>query len=185
MKTASHAFALITLALWPAFGVAKSQTIRIEVSGPTLAQPLEITDRSILSRFNFWNGPGVAVNGRPIHLRARDLERIGAFIDWPRGQLKEVPSGVQPFEVTFHQRATGNHARYVIRYAFDPPKAGGYIHLPGESDGDVYRANVFSIVHGVEGHWFHASPAWERVVRPLIERAMDGARVTSPAAASR
>jgi hypothetical protein len=176
MKTALHAFALITLALWCACASAKSETIRIEVRGPTLAQPLEIADRSILGRFNFWNGPGVGVNGRPVHLQPENLERIGAFIDWPRGQLKDIPSGLQLFEVIFHQRATGAHARYVIRYAFEPAKAGGYIYLPGRSDGDAYRANVFSIAHGVEGNWFHSSPAWERLVRPLI---------TSQAAASR
>jgi hypothetical protein len=37
-------------------------------------------------------------------------------------------------------------------------------------DGEVYQRNVFSIVHGVEGNWFYASPAWERSVRPLIQQ---------------
>lgn len=185
MNTLVRAFAFAALVLSSTFTWAKSQTIRLEVTGPRLAQPLEITDRTILRRFNFWNGPGVGVNGQPAHLESQNLERIGAFIDWPRGQLQTAPSGIQAFEVTFHQRATGQHARYVIRYAYDPAKAGGYIYLPGRSDGDVYRANVFSIHHGVEGHWFHSSPAWERIVRPLIEHAIDGVRVTAPAAASR
>jgi hypothetical protein len=185
MKTAVRALALTTLALWSTSASAKSQTIRIEIAGPGLAQSLEITDRGILRSFNFWNGPGVAVNGQPVHLQKDNLERIGAFIDWPRGPLAGTPSDELRYEVTFHQRATGAHARYVIRYAFDPAKPGGFIYLPGPPDGAVYRDNVFSIVHGVEGNWFHSSPAWERLVRPLIERAADGARVTSPAAVSR
>jgi hypothetical protein len=36
----------------------------------------------------------------------------------------------------------------------------------------MYERNVFSIGHGVEGNWFHASPAWEKYVRPRIAEAV-------------
>jgi hypothetical protein len=34
-----------------------------------------------------------------------------------------------------------------------------------------YGLNVRSIFRGVEGKWFRAWSAWERVARPLIEKA--------------
>lgn len=176
MKTALRALAVTSLALWSTSASAKSETIRLEIAGPGLAQPLEITDRTILHSFSFWNGPGVSVNGEPVHLTPESLESQGAFIEWPRGQLEEAPAGLPTYEVTFHQRASGKHARYVIRYAFDPAKEGGYVYLPGPRDGAVYRDNVFSIYHGVEGNWFHSSRAWERLVRPLITSAPAASR---------
>lgn len=179
MKSVLYAFALATLVLASAPASPKTQTVSIEISGASLATPLEITDAAILARFNIWNGPGVAVNGRPIHLDPDNQERIGAFIDWPRGVVSILPSALQRYDVVFHQGGREPmhewHRRYVVRYAYDPATEGGYIYLPGRNDGDDYKRNTFSISHGVEGNWFHSSAAWERLVRPLIEKAMAAA----------
>lgn len=82
MKHVLYAFTLATLVLASAPASSKGQTERIEISGASLATLLEITDAAILDSFNIWNGPGVRVNGQPVHLDPSNLERIGAFIDW-------------------------------------------------------------------------------------------------------
>jgi len=58
----------------------------------------------------------------------------------------------------------------VVFYAFMPGAEQGYVYLPGKSD-EWWTLNVRTIFRGVEGNWFHAWSAWERVARPLIEKA--------------
>lgn len=174
MKAISRPLLVVTLALVSTLAWPKSQTIKLEIVGPGLIEPLEITDRTLLGRFSIWNGPGVRVNDRPIHLEPGNREQIGAFIDWSRGTVPQQPYGSALYTVTFLQggreRMHDWHRRYMITYAYDPSSEDGYIYLPGPKDGEVYQRNVFSIVHGVEGNWFYASPAWERSVRPLIQQ---------------
>jgi hypothetical protein len=180
MKTVLCGFAVAALALASAPASPKSQTIKIEISGASLATPLEITDAGILDQFSIWNGPGVRINAQPVHMEADNQERIGAFIDWPRGKVPMKPFGLQRYDVIFHQGGREPmhdwHRRYVVRYEYEPSTEGGYIHLPGPNEGDDYERNVFSIGHGVEGSWFHSSAAWERLVRPLIEKAVAAGR---------
>lgn len=153
---------------------AKDAIDRIEIRGTGLESPIEITDRAIVSAFSIWIGPGVRVNGQPVHLDPDNTE--GMFIDWPKGMSGEVPPGLERFDVTFWLEsapvAREMHGWYVFTYGFDRSTAGGYIHLPGKDD-DGYRRNVSSIIHGVEGNWFHSSARWEDLVRPLIEKASD------------
>jgi hypothetical protein len=174
MKAISRTLLVVTLVLVSAFAWSKSQTIRLEIVGPGLIKPLEITDRALLDHFSIWNGPGVRVTDRPVHLEPGNREQIGAFIDWSRGTVPQQPYGSALYTVTFHQggreRMHDWHRRYMITYAYDPSSENGYIYLPGPKDGEVYERNVFSIVHGIEGNWFYASPAWERSVRPLIQQ---------------
>lgn len=166
---------------------AKGKTVRIEITGASLATPLEITDAAILGRFNIWNGPGVEVrdaNGRPI---PEDEERSGAFIDWRRGIVSIQPSALESYHVVFyhefrehmHESVAADRTpepRYVVRYAYDPAADGGYIYLPGRKDGDAAKRNWSLMYHpGVEGNWFHSAPAWEQLVRPLIEKAVAAA----------
>jgi hypothetical protein len=175
MKNLLSALALVALVFASAPASSKTRTIRIEISGAPLATPLEITEATILSSFSIWNGPSVRVNGKPIHMEPGNQERIRAFIDWPRGTVSSRATGLQRFQVTFHQGGREGmhewHRRYVVIYEYDPSAQGGYIYLPGRDDGEDYKRNVFSIGHGVEGNWFHSSPAWERLVRPLIDKA--------------
>lgn len=176
MKNALCTLAFVALTLAAAPASPKSQTIRIEIDSSTLAAALEISDPAVLNRFSIWNGPGVRVNDQPVHIEPDNQERIGSFIDWPRGMVSMRSSGLQQYDVTFHQggreRMHEWHRRYVVRYAYNPSTEGGYIYLPGPTDGDDYKRNVFSIVHGVEGNWFHSSATWEQLVRPLIEKAV-------------
>ena len=187
MKNVVYAFTLATLVLASAPASPKGQTVRIEISGASLATPLEITDAAILGRFNIWNGPGVEARDANGRLIPEDEERSGAFIDWRRGIVSLQPSALQAYHVVFyhefrehmHESVAADRTpepRYVVRYAYDPAADGGYIYLPGRKDGDAAKRNWSLMYHpGVEGNWFHSAPAWERLVRPLIEKAVAAA----------
>jgi hypothetical protein len=158
MKRFACALAAVALSLLSATAFSKSVTVKLEIVGPGLTEPLEISDRAVLDRFSIWGSPG---------------------IDWSRGVVPP-PEGVKLYTVTFHQAGREPmhdwHRRYVVMYAVDARTLSGYVYLPGPKDGEVYERNVFSIVRDVEGNWFHASPAWERSVRSLLERAIYAAR---------
>lgn len=167
MKTFACALAAVVLLLSSPCVSAKSRTALIEVAGPAATPALEISDAAVLKLFSIWNGPGVSINGE-----RQTGAQPGAFIDWSRGAATR-PSTTQRFTVTFHQDGGVNmddrHRKYVVTYAFDSD-GQGYIYLPGRQDGELYARNTFSIVHGVEGGWFHASPTWERAVGPLVRQ---------------
>ena len=170
MKAISYSLVFAMLLAVSGSAWSKSQTIKLEIVGPGLVSPIEITDRAIIDLFSIWSGPGSTPSGSaPI-----DLEQNRAFIDWSRGIVQQ-PVNPTLYTVTFHQGGREQmheyHKRYVVTYAYDPASAQGYIYLPGPKDGDVYKRNVFSIVHDIEGNWFYASPNWERYVRPLIRKA--------------
>jgi hypothetical protein len=154
-----HAFAVVLIAslVFSSTTFAKSETFKLEVSGPGLSQPLVITEPEILDRFSIWGSPG---------------------IDWSRGTVSAALQA-QRYTVTFHQRGREPmhewHRRYVITYGIDTATGEGYVYLPGPDDGEVYKRNTFSIFRDVEGNWFHASKEWETSVRPLIKRASNGA----------
>ncbi len=173
-QTGAALFVGVALLATSTPAAAKGVLARIEVRGDTLPSPLEITDPAILARFSIWNGPGVSVNGQPVHLDPNRQE--GMFIDWPKGQVTTRPPGLDSYEVTFHIYFAGvirnselpraEHRSYVVRYEIDPGSVG-YIYLPDHDDG-FGGMNTSLIVHDVEGNWFHASEAWEELVRPLI-----------------
>ncbi|HEU4388413.1 MAG TPA: hypothetical protein VFV34_11495 [Blastocatellia bacterium] len=146
--------------------VAKGRTTKIEIRSDLIVSPIVITDPSVVKSFNIWNGPGVRVNGEPVHMNPN--QQSGAFIDWPRGEVLERPRALQRYEVAFYVecRSAPNDC-YIVVYEFDPKAKGGYVYLPGKGDKQV-KSNTFLIYHGVEGKWFHSSAEWEKQIRPLI-----------------
>jgi hypothetical protein len=162
-------FALLLSA--PGIASAKAKTQRIEITGPGLSSPLQITAPEIVQSFDIWNGPGVTVNGEPVHLDP--ARQRGYFIDWPRGMANDRPIGMQHFTVTFHLDAARappeSSSRYVVFYEFEPSATGGYIYLPLRKDIQPH-SNAAIIVHGVEGNWFYSSAAWEKLIRAAISQ---------------
>jgi len=140
--------------------LAKGKTVKITISGPGLKTPIEISDPKILENFQVWAGPGTSSD-----------ERQSLIIDWSQGPVRETPKTLRRYQVSFYAGALPNEQIvYVVYYAFSPGAEQGYVYLPGESD-EWARHNVRTIFHGVEGNWFRAWSAWERVARPLIEKA--------------
>jgi hypothetical protein len=149
---------LILSASTPLLG--KERTVKISISGAGLKSPIEISDPKILTNFSVWTGPGTST-----------ADQQGFIIDWSKGPVRESTKTLRSYQVAFYAGAPPNEqVVYVVYYAFNPGTDPGYVYLPGEAD-ELYSRNVRSIFRGVEGKWFRASSAWERVARPLIEKA--------------
>jgi hypothetical protein len=143
----------------PAPLLAKGDTVKITIKGADLTTPIEIIDPQILANFRVWAGPGTSSN-----------ESQGLIIDWSKGPAKGQPKGFPVYEVSFYVNLPKERLVYVVFYESDPSMDEGYVYLPGKAD-PSYPLNVSTIFHGVEGKWFHAWSAWEKVARPLIARA--------------
>jgi hypothetical protein len=147
--------------------LAKGKTVKVVVAGGDLAKPVEITDPNTLADFQVWSGPGTSSN------------QAQAFIvDWSRGAIKELPSGLTQYEVSFYVDEPEERIAYIVLYAFDPTTRRGYVHIPGNRD-PHFQSNVRTIWRGVEGSWFHAWIAWDKVAAPLISKAKVSATVPS------
>jgi hypothetical protein len=145
--------ALVGLLIAPAGLSAKGETLRIVISGGDLAAPVEITDSAVIVVFRIWAGPGTSTNN-PQSLN----------VDWSRGTVKP-PEGAPVYQVSF----VTTRGPYIVRYAIDAANAG-FVYLPGKTDAE-YDHNVWLILRGVEGGWFHARVEWEKLANPLIAKA--------------
>jgi hypothetical protein len=140
--------------------LAKGKTVKITIKGADLKTPIEISDPKILANFQVWTGPGTS-----------GADRQSLIIDWAQGPVRESPNTLRRYQVAFYAGPPPNEQIvYVVYYSFSPGVEQGYVYLPGESD-EWVRLNMGSIWRGVEGKWFRAWSVWERVARPLIERA--------------
>lgn len=142
----------------PAPLLAKGKTVKITIKGADLKTPIEISDSRILANFQVWTGPGTSTADRP-----------SLIIDWSQGPVTKPPESLRRYQVSF-RTDPNEQIVYVVYYAFSPKAEQGYVYLPGESD-EWAGLNVRSIWRGVEGKWFRAWSAWERVARPIIEKA--------------
>jgi hypothetical protein len=149
---------LIVLLAPLAFGAGKGETLRIVIKGEALATPIVLSDPAVVSRFNVGTGPGANLGDRP-----------GLIIDWPKG-VADPPKGLRMFEVSFVTARTAP-STYIVQYGIDPATKRSYVFLPADCDAP-YRDNVHLIYHGVEGSWYHTWSEWEKVARPLLEKAL-------------
>jgi hypothetical protein len=164
------AVAVIMIAGFSAALTGKGSTSRISISGDTLAAPIEIRDATIVNEFQIWAGPGTrsCVAGHCVE------GGEGFIVDWSVGAAAAKPSGLRRYQVSFFVEDEQSPARpklerlaYVVLYEDDPVRSQGFVYLPGK--GDQWQGlNWGSIYRGVEGHWFHATRAWQDVVVPLI-----------------
>jgi hypothetical protein len=138
--------------------LAKGKTVKITIKGADLKTPIEISDPKLLENFQVWTGPGTST-----------ADRQSLIIDWFQGPVGKPPESLRRYQVSFHTDPN-DQIVYVVYYAFSSGADQGYVYLPGESD-EWAGLNVHTIYHGVEGKWFRAWSAWDRVARPLIEKA--------------
>lgn len=146
--------------------LAKESTVKVTISGAGLKTPIEISDPKILENFQVWTGPGTSSNAPGFNANSPSF-----IIDWSQGPVRKPPEPLRRYQVSFYAGAPPNdRIVYVVYYVFSSGADSGYVYLPGESD-EWAGLNVRSIWRGVEGKWFRAWSAWERVARPLIEKA--------------
>lgn len=144
--------------------LAKGKTVKITIKGADLKTSIEITDPKVLANFDVWTGPGTGSNAPGFNANAP-----GFIINWSQGPVKKPPDSFRRYQVSFHTDPN-EQVVYVVYYAFRPDSEQGYVYLPGGTD-EWAGLNVRTIWHGVEGKWFRAWNAWERVARPLLQKA--------------
>jgi hypothetical protein len=149
-------FALVAL-LGPARLSAKGENVKITIKGASLTAPIEITDKDLLARFVIWEGPGTSPNASH-----------GLIVDWSRSLAAPPPKGLEVYEVEFLTTREGKNT-YRVSYLYDTVKNEGYVYIPGKTD-SRYAENVWLILRGVEGTWFHAWSDWDAVVNPLLAK---------------
>lgn len=161
------AVATLLIVLLAASLSAKGPTLRILIRDTALGTVTEIKDRSVLDQFNIWDGRGT-FSGPPGH----EVEASQGFIiDWQAGAADSRPGQLRRYEVRFfasHRNSSAEELAYVVFYENDRSTGKGYVYLPGESD-EHFRLNVQSIHrgNGLEGHWLHASSAWQTAIARL------------------
>lgn len=127
----------------------------IEVSGDTFAEPLVITDPSVVEELSFWVGPGTGYSEfmGPVN---HDL----SIVDWNRGEVVNRPDGLATYEVRFLLEPKDNPPRYTIVYEPDAEGNSGYIYYPEMTNSIV--------THLVDGTWRYASTRWNDRVGAAI-----------------
>ena len=157
----------LSIALLMASLSAKGPTLRIVIRDTAGAAVIEIRDRSVLDQFNVWDGRGT-FSGAPGH----ELEASQGFIiDWQAGAADSRPGQLRRYEVRFfvgQRNSSAEELAYVVFYENDPATGKGYVYLPGTSD-EHFRLNVRAVHrgNGLEGHWLHASSAWQTAIATL------------------
>ena len=163
MRRALAMVGLAALSVTPAW-VAGMDTVRIVIKGEQLSAPVEIVDPRIVGLFHVGAGPG-NFRRMPDGTEQPSYAPQCFVVDWSRG-IVDPPKGLQLYEVSFVTTRT-NPGTYRVSYALDQSTGEGYVYIPGERD-SAYKDNVWLISRGIEGNWFRAWSAWERVANPLI-----------------
>jgi hypothetical protein len=138
---------------------AKLPMVKMSLSGDGLAQPIEVTDATILRNFN------------PIG---------DGFVDLSRPPLSGAPEGsAVAYEVLFYLEADVEDAagrrflmqrRYALRYYRDPETGQGYIYRPTKDEIRKRPDAKLIVIRNLDGLWHHASPDWDRLIGPLVNR---------------
>jgi hypothetical protein len=157
-------FSLVFLLLTaPASLFARGETVGIEIEGPDLAAPIQISDRKVLADFKVRSGIGTSSNEPGFDPTAPSF-----IVDWSEGPTSEPPKSLPRYQVLFYANLPTERLAYAVVYAFDPVTGEGYVYLPGKGD-ENYRLNVHTIVRKVEGKWFHSWDKWDSIAQQLIE----------------
>jgi hypothetical protein len=144
---------------------AKGPTVRIEISGPGLHEPVALTSPALLKQFAVWAGAGVMIN------RVEQTE--GFIVDWSEavpGPTAAGPRYTVSFYVKYANRPLESQPEqlaYVVSYQPDVRAGRGYVYLPGRGD-EHFALNTRTIHRGREGQWFRATEAWDQAVMGLL-----------------
>lgn len=130
-------------------------TFAIEVRGDAFAEPIVITDPSIVEELSFWVGPGTGFSefmGPVNHDRS--------IVDWEHGEASDRPDGLASYEVRFLLEPRANPPVFTIMYEPDLENDSGYIYYPTGKNSIV--------THRVDGTWRYASTQWNDKIGEAI-----------------
>jgi len=147
--------AILALPRESAFSGGWGRTFAIEISGDALAQPIVITDPTIVEALSFWVGPGT---GFSEFMGPVNLER--SIVAWDRGEATDKPDGLVSYKVRFLLEPQNDPPAFTVLYESDPQSDSGYIYYPTRTNSIV--------THSVEGTWKYASAQWNDKVGDAI-----------------
>lgn len=145
---------LLLIALWflPQDALAKAETVKITVSGGSLATTISVTDARILDLSHAWGD---------------------SFLDTSRPPIDQAPQGPWPYEISFYSLIAENDVRKTCVLYYYPSNSTdpGLIYLPS-SRSAVWALNVGTVLRrGRDGKWSYASPTWDTLMKSTIARA--------------
>jgi len=123
---------------------AKGPTVRLVISGASLAEPVEITDPKAL-----------------VHVWSTDF--IGE-------RTTETAHSLPRYTVSFYVKPPRSEVRmmYVVHYTVDPRTGDGFVHFPGRGE-EWWQLNVSTIWREQhDGRWFKAAVTWNAAIRSRV-----------------
>ena len=111
MKNVVCVLSMIALWIFTQDALAKAETVKITVSGGSLAGPISVTDSRILDLSHAWGD---------------------SFLDRSRPPIEQAPQGPWPYEVSFYSQFGENDVRKtcVLYYYPSDSTNPGLIYLP-------------------------------------------------------
>jgi hypothetical protein len=138
--------ALLVLSAMTATVIAKGNTVRLTVAGPSLLSAVEVVSPDALTANVF----------------------TGNFI----GNRTDEPDRTFPrYTVSFYIETLRNPVRmmYVVGYVRNPQTGQEFVYLPGRGE-EWYRLNVSTILRRQEGEWHHADGAWSNAIAAALHQ---------------
>jgi hypothetical protein len=147
---------LISLILVP-LAFAKGSPDKIVIWGPSLAEPIQITNPETLRGFDPWNGQ---------------------FLDQGLGTLAEEPRTRDIYTVVFDVGTNTREERvfYVFQYAPNSSGGHGFIYLPRE--GEPWHLTNGQTILRASG-WQYASAEWDALMQNTLKADKESPEATT------
>ena len=143
-------FLLLALLAFSAALQAKGPTVKLTITRPGIAVPIDIEDPALLDGSNVFGGSFLGET------------------------LQAAPQVVQPiYTVSFHVRSPAWMRRpvtamYAVSVARDARTAALWLYLPGRGEAG-YALNVGTIMRdGQDGHWHRPPHAWAAAIAKYV-----------------
>ncbi|HEY6506522.1 MAG TPA: hypothetical protein VIY56_00830 [Vicinamibacterales bacterium] len=136
------ALLVIALLMTAATVEAKGPTVKLTVTGPGLARPIEITDSALLDGSNVWGGAFIG-----------DTMAAAPTVKAPRYTVA--------FDVKLPEwHRAGIKTMYAVSVARDASTGALWLYLPGRGE-PGYALNVGTMLRDTQdGHWHRPPPQW-------------------------
>jgi len=129
-------------------------TVRLDITGGRLRQPLAVREQVILDLSGVYQGTFLG----PVTDAVKPTwsRYVVTFVVEPQIPTATLPAGTQ--------------RTYVAHYVRNPETDEGFVYLPGRGE-DGYRTNIGMIIRdGHDGRWHHAFPAWSELLGSYLPR---------------
>ena len=129
---------------------AKGPTVKLTLTGPGLARPIEIVDPAILGGSNVYEGAFIG-----------DTVAADPTVEAPRYTVS--------FDVQLPEwHRAGMKTMYTVSVARDARTGVLWLYLPGRGEAG-YARNVGTILRdGQDGHWHRPSRAWATALAKYV-----------------